>query len=44
MDDWNLDEDSFSNFSLMPIFLHKEWQTMLGFTFSVGDTTQVVYN
>ena len=46
--DWNLDEKLFSDCNFVtlkcPICFYKERQVMLGFTFSVGDTTQVVYN
>ena len=52
MDDRNLDKISLSKWQLlqhhkymMPTYFYKEiWQTILGFTFSTGDTTHIVYN
>ena len=30
---------------MMPTYFYKEiWQTILGFTFTTGDTTHIVYN
>jgi len=54
MDDWNLDEFhlvSDNNSNIVNLYVKKkeekkrgkEWQIILRLSFSVGDTTQVVY-
>jgi hypothetical protein len=46
MDDWYLDEKALGEWqqlqhlkSIIPQKVNKEWQIILGLTFSVGDTT-----